>query len=37
VAAYGERFGTLNEGIAKRLAAFERKVIRRIFFIIKIN
>ena len=31
VATYGEKCWTLNEGTAKQLAAFQRKVLRRIF------
>jgi len=37
VATYGEEFWTLNKDIAKWLATFERKVLRRMFGGIKIN
>ena len=37
MATYGAESWTLNKDIAKRLAAFERKLLRRMFGGIKIN
>jgi hypothetical protein len=37
VATYGAESWTLNKNIAERLAAFERKVLRRMFGGIKVN
>jgi hypothetical protein len=37
VAIYGAESWALNKDIAKRVAAFERKVLRRIFGGIKVN
>jgi len=37
VATYGAGCWTLNKDVAKRMAAFERKVLRRMFGGIKVN